>query len=87
MATVRALVHHGPGHISWDTVPDPTTREATDAVGLPGASSFDELMSAAPDTFAIPPTAPDDMALPHFASGTTGTPKGAVHVHEAVVAH
>ncbi|MFJ4696205.1 alcohol dehydrogenase catalytic domain-containing protein [Streptomyces sp. NPDC088766] len=29
---MRALVYHGPGHISWDTVPDPTTQEATDAV-------------------------------------------------------
>ncbi len=31
-------------------------------------------------------TAPEDMALLHFTSGTTGTPKGAIHVHEAVVA-
>jgi acetyl-CoA synthetase len=30
---------------------------------------------------------PEDMALLHFTSGTTGKPKGAVHVHEAVVAH
>ena len=30
---------------------------------------------------------PDEMALLHFTSGTTGMPKGAVHVHEAVVAH
>lgn len=37
--------------------------------------------------FAIAQTQPEDMALLHFTSGTTGTPKGAVHVHEAVVAH
>lgn len=29
---MRALVYHGPGHISWDTAPDPATQEATDAV-------------------------------------------------------
>ena len=28
-----------------------------------------------------------DLALLHFTSGTTGKPKGAVHVHEAVVMH
>ncbi|MGV4926801.1 acetate--CoA ligase (plasmid) [Streptomyces sp. BHT-5-2] len=54
---------------------------------LPGTVSFDALMSAAPERFTIPPTSPEDMALLHFTSGTTGTPKGAVHVHEAVVAH
>ncbi|WP_055558053.1 acetate--CoA ligase [Streptomyces sp. NBRC 110028] len=57
------------------------------AGALPGTLSFDELMSCAPDHFAIPPTSPEDMALLHFTSGTTGTPKGAVHVHEAVLAH
>ncbi|MGI3199325.1 acetate--CoA ligase [Streptomyces sp. GLT-R25] len=54
---------------------------------LPDTFSFDKLMSLAPDGFIIPPTSPEDMALLHFTSGTTGTPKGAVHVHEAVVAH
>jgi acetyl-CoA synthetase len=28
-----------------------------------------------------------DPALLHFTSGTTGRPKGALYVHEAVVAH
>ncbi|MFE2183430.1 acetate--CoA ligase [Streptomyces sp. NPDC059455] len=54
---------------------------------LPGTLGFDDLMDEAPEEFTIPPTSPEDMALLHFTSGTTGTPKGAVHVHEAVVAH
>ena len=52
-----------------------------------GTRDFHTLMSAAGDGFEIGPTAPEDMALLHFTSGTTGKPKGAVHVHEAVVAH
>ena len=48
---------------------------------------FDDALAAVSDCFTIPPTAPDDMAVLHFTSGTTGLPKGAVHVHEAVVAH
>ena len=52
-----------------------------------GTLGFDELMAAADPVFEIPPTDPDEPALLHFTSGTTGTPKGAVHVHEAVVAH
>jgi len=49
-----------------------------------------DLAAALEDTeadFDIVATAPEDMALLHFTSGTTGKPKGAVHVHEAVVAH
>jgi acetyl-CoA synthetase len=48
---------------------------------------FDALMAGAGDRFEIPPTDPEDMALLHFTSGTTGKPKGAIHVHQAVVAH
>ena len=44
-------------------------------------------MQQASPTFTIGPTDPEDMALLHFTSGTTGTPKGAMHVHQAVVAH
>ncbi|MFJ4731994.1 acetate--CoA ligase [Streptomyces sp. NPDC088770] len=54
---------------------------------LPGTLSLTALMTDASDTFTIPPTSPRDMALLHFTSGTTGSPKGAVHVHEAAVAH
>ncbi|AXX97261.1 acetate--CoA ligase [Profundibacter amoris] len=45
------------------------------------------LMDTAADTFTTEPTDPEDIALLHFTSGTTGKPKGAVHVHQAVVAH
>ena len=53
----------------------------------PGTEDFDELLAAQVDSFEIPPTDPEDMALLHFTSGTTGTPKGAIHVHAAVIAH
>ncbi len=44
-------------------------------------------LAQASDVFETVWTGPEDMALLHFTSGTTGKPKGAVHVHEAVVAH
>ncbi|MBK9328105.1 MAG: acetate--CoA ligase [Sphingobacteriales bacterium] len=49
--------------------------------------SYSKLMSEASDSFIIPPTSPDDPALLHFTSGTTGMPKGALHVHNAVLTH
>ncbi|MBZ5635991.1 MAG: acetate--CoA ligase [Acidobacteriia bacterium] len=44
------------------------------------------LAQVSPD-FAVPRTGPDDMALLHFTSGTTGMPKGAIHVHNAALMH
>jgi acetyl-CoA synthetase len=54
-----------------------------------GAGVYDlrKLLEEASDDYAIPHTDPEDRALLHFTSGTTGTPKGAIHVHDAVVAH
>lgn len=49
--------------------------------------SLPKLMAAASSDFTIPPTSPEDPALLHFTSGTTGTPKGALHVHNAVLMH
>jgi acetyl-CoA synthetase len=45
------------------------------------------LLAAAGSTFTIAATDPELPAILHFTSGTTGTPKGALHVHGAVVAH
>ncbi len=52
-----------------------------------GVHSFRGLMAQHDVDFEIPPTDPADMAVLHFTSGTTGTPKGAIHVHDAIVAH
>jgi acetyl-CoA synthetase len=54
---------------------------------VPGTADYAALMAGAGDRYAIPPTAPEDPALLHFTSGTTGTPKGAIHAHQAVVTH
>ncbi len=53
----------------------------------PDTLDFHKVLGEADHRFTILPTDPEDVALLHFTSGTTGTPKGAVHVHEAVVAH
>ena len=42
----------------------------------------------ASSAFTIPPTDPEDMAVVHFTSGTTGMPKGAVQLRSnAVLTH
>ena len=54
---------------------------------VPATHDYRRLMAAASDTYEIGPTDPEDVALVHFTSGTTGKPKGAVHVHAAIVSH
>ncbi|MCZ8113195.1 MAG: acetate--CoA ligase [Betaproteobacteria bacterium] len=53
----------------------------------PGVHRWAALVDAQPGRWTIPPTPPESPSLLHFTSGTTGRPKGAQHVHEAVVAH
>ena len=88
LVTTPALYHRKVAPIR-DALPD---LEHVLLVGPGGTAedcslNFDELMQAASPEFVIPATDPEDMALLHFTSGTTGTPKGAIHVHGAVVAH
>ncbi len=52
-----------------------------------GTLELAPLMEAVSSDYEIGPTATEAAALLHFTSGTTGKPKGALHVHEAVVAH
>ncbi len=54
---------------------------------VPGTRDYHSLMAEASDAYTTKPTYPEDMALLHFTSGTTGAPKGALHVHGAVVVH
>jgi len=49
--------------------------------------SLPRRMETAAAEFTIPATARENPALLHFTSGTTGMPKGAVHVHGAVLTH
>ena len=49
--------------------------------------SYSTLMSEASTEFEIAQTDPEDMSILHFTSGTTGMPKGVVHVHKAVYTH
>jgi acetyl-CoA synthetase len=53
----------------------------------PGTLRWSEQVDGASPEFSIEATDPESSALLHFTSGTTGKPKGAIHVHEAVLAH
>jgi acetyl-CoA synthetase len=49
--------------------------------------SLSRLLDESSDDFTIQSTDPEEMAVLHFTSGTTGMPKGACHVHKAIMVH
>ncbi len=53
----------------------------------PDTLAYGDLFDRAVGLFEIADTPPETPALLHFTSGTTGTPKGALHVHDAVAMH
>jgi acetyl-CoA synthetase len=62
--------------------------DTADAVApIPGTVDLAALTAQASEDFRTVATQPEDLALLHFTSGTTGKPKGALHVHDAVVTH
>jgi acetyl-CoA synthetase len=61
--------------------------EPGDVERFSGTVDFPAAMQTASPVYRIAQTDPQQPALLHFTSGTTGKPKGALHVHEAVVAH
>jgi acetyl-CoA synthetase len=61
--------------------------EGADDFDDPTVQSFAKSMAAASTEFTTVATDPEDLALLHFTSGTTGMPKGAMHVHQAVLHH
>lgn len=93
LVTSRALHHRKVAQIR-DDLPDLAhvllvDGGGGDGDGAPEPDTLDlaRLLTEAPPYGPTAETGPEDMALLHFTSGTTGRPKGAVHVHDAVTAH
>jgi acetyl-CoA synthetase len=53
----------------------------------PDDLSYEAAMARASEHFETVRTSKEDYAIMHYTSGTTGKPKGAVHVHNAVIGH
>jgi acetyl-CoA synthetase len=65
----------------------PFLKQVILAGGGEGGRDFNALVEAASPSWTVPATDPEQLAILHFTSGTTGKPKAAMHVHAAVAAH
>ena len=88
LLTTRALYRRKVAPVR-DSLPGLRHVLLVDADGSPEPETLDlaALLAQVDPIGEIADTQPEDMALLHFTSGTTGTPKGAIHVHDAVAAH
>jgi len=57
----------------------------TEAEPGEGEALWDEVVLPQSDEFETVNTDPEDYSVMHYTSGTTGKPKGAVHVHNAII--
>ncbi len=88
LVTTRALFQRKVAQIldGLPTVRTVLLIDGTDDDEREQVRSLPRLMAAAEGQYRTAATTPEDRALMHFTSGTTGRPKGAVLVHDAVVA-
>ena len=72
-----------------DELPDLRHVLLTEVQGAAPEGTIDlgRALARTPADFETHRSLREDVALLHFTSGTTGKPKGAMHVHDAVVAH
>jgi len=64
-----------------------TSRELPHTIEGVCLHRWEDLLSGVSAQFDVPLTGGSETALVHFTSGTTGEPKGAMHVHDAIYSH